>query len=210
MGDSHSYCITSHSRFLRDGNAELYLSVSQQLSPVKLLSDGTNEAPVGFRTHAEHERRQRERGAAPLLKSDHPGKLEKLLCLYSWNDYVFYCRTGKSTDLKWFLHTWHAELDVLPFFFLSRSVSSHSPIPRSGECHRSSRPAQPAGDDLKTKSPARCWFAFDFYHGLTILNNVSDKIFLPQGQPLPSPAPVWYATGKAFQYFLEIHHHLKT
>ena len=30
------------------------------------------------------------------------------------------------------------------------------------------------------QSPGRCWFAFDFYHGLTVLNNVSDKIFLPQ------------------------------
>ena len=58
---------------------------------------------------------------------------KRLLCLYSWNDYVFYCRTRKSTDLKWFLHTWHAEIDVLPFF-LSRSVSSHSPIPRRGGC----------------------------------------------------------------------------
>ena len=132
---------------------------------------------------------------------------KRLLCLYSWNDYVFYCMTGKNTDLKWFLHTWHAEIDVLPFF-LSRSVSSQS-YTKEGRMHRSSRPAQRAGEDLKTKSPARCWFASDFYLGLTILNNVSDKIFLPQGQPLPSPAPVWYATGKAFQYFLEIHHHLK-
>lgn len=60
--------MVSHSRFLRDRSAELYLSVSQQLSLVKFLCARTNEAPVGFHTHAEYKSLQSEKDATPLLK----------------------------------------------------------------------------------------------------------------------------------------------
>lgn len=50
--------------------------------------------------------------------------------------------------------------------------------------------AQHAGNNLKTiKSPAKSWFAFDYYRGLTILNNVNDETILLQDHPLPPPGP---------------------
>lgn len=52
--------------------------------------------------------------------------------------------------------------------------------------------AQSAGNNLKTiQSLTKSWFAFDYYHGLTILSNVSYKIFLPPRLTTPTACPLF-------------------
>lgn len=93
--------MVSHSRFLRDRNAELHRSVSRRLSLVKFLCERTNEAPVGFHTHAECKSLQSENDATPLLKSDQLHKLEKHFGVCG-REVIMYVivDTGVSTNCK--------------------------------------------------------------------------------------------------------------
>ena len=112
---------------------------------------------------------------------------------------ILWYKLVESTHLEWFLHTCCWNWCVTPSSFFPEA-SADTVMYRGGE-NAVGAMAQDAGNNLKTiKIPAKSWFAFDDYHGLTILNNARDEIFLPQGQPLPSPAPVWYGTVKALQY----------
>lgn len=74
---------------------ELYLSVSQQLSLVKFLYDGTNEAPVGLHRHAEYKSLQ---GCHSILKQAHLGKLEQRFRVCSHAVIMYFL---VETDIKY-------------------------------------------------------------------------------------------------------------